>query len=157
MVITECVDATFEANQDRQLARRGAAEGGAVPPEPGYRSATDAYRSAGRRQVIAARSCTGGRIGTGACNHGQATPRLARVGEVSAPRWLDIELILAIHDMQIAAHGGAPGVRDRNLLESGLARPENAAAYGEPDTCSLAAAYAFGLARNRPFVDGNER
>ena len=71
--------------------------------------------------------------------------------------WLDRRALVAAHDEQIAEHGGAPGLRDSGLLESALARPENLAAYGEPDVFELAAAYAFGLARNHAFVDGNKR
>jgi death on curing protein len=71
--------------------------------------------------------------------------------------WLRKDVILAIHDSQIAEHGGISGVRDMGLLESALARPENLAAYGHPDVCALAAAYAFGIARNHPFGDGNKR
>lgn len=71
--------------------------------------------------------------------------------------WLDKRLILAIHDEQIWEHGGAEGVRDDGLLESALARPLNAASYGEPDLAELAALYALGIARNHPFVDGNKR
>jgi death on curing protein len=71
--------------------------------------------------------------------------------------WLDPEVILAVHDEQLAEHGGAAGVRDAGLLESALARPHNLAAYGEPDAAALAAAYGYGLARNHPFVDGNKR
>jgi len=66
-------------------------------------------------------------------------------------------VIEAMHEEQLRRHGGAPGVRDPNALESALARPENKAAYGEPDAFELAAAYAFGLARNHAFVDGNKR
>ena len=62
-----------------------------------------------------------------------------------------------MHGEQVAEHGGLQGVRDQGLLESALARPENQAAYGDPDVCDLAAAYAFGLARNHPFADGNKR
>ena len=58
---------------------------------------------------------------------------------------------------QLAEHGGASGVRDAGLLESALARPRNLALYGDPDAAELAAAYAFGLVRNHPFVDGNKR
>jgi death-on-curing protein len=76
---------------------------------------------------------------------------------VTERRWLDADLVLAIHDMQIAEHGGGAGVREQELLESALARPLNLAAYGEPDLCALAAAYAFGIARNHPFIDGNKR
>ncbi len=71
--------------------------------------------------------------------------------------WLSRQLILAIHDEQLAEHGGSPGVRDEGLLESALARPLNRAGYGEPDVAELAAVYAIGIARNHPFVDGNKR
>jgi death-on-curing protein len=72
-------------------------------------------------------------------------------------RWLGEELVLALHDEQITEHGGPAGLRDRGLLQSALARPRHLAAYGEPDACDLAAAYAYGIARNHPFVDGNKR
>lgn len=71
--------------------------------------------------------------------------------------WLEKELVLAIHDRQLAEHGGSSGVRDDTLLESALARPQQQLAYGEPDLASLAASLAFGRARNHPFVDGNKR
>ena len=71
--------------------------------------------------------------------------------------WVEAGVALAIHDEQLAEHGGAAGVRDRNAFESAMARPQNLAAYGEPDLPALAAAYAFGLARNHAFVDGNKR
>lgn len=71
--------------------------------------------------------------------------------------WVDASVARAIHDEQLAEHGGAPGVRDPGAFESAMARPVNLAAYGEPDVAQLAAAYAFGLARNHPFVDGNKR
>ncbi len=73
------------------------------------------------------------------------------------PCWLDVETALAIHDRQLAEHGGGSGVRDAGLLDSALARPMNAWAYGSDDPAALAAAYAFGVARNHPFVDGNKR
>ncbi len=73
------------------------------------------------------------------------------------PVWLDIPLANAIHDRQLAEHGGGIGVRDAGLLESALARPLNRWHYGEDDPCVLAAAYAHGVARNHPFVDGNKR
>ncbi|HKU99939.1 MAG TPA: type II toxin-antitoxin system death-on-curing family toxin [Vineibacter sp.] len=72
-------------------------------------------------------------------------------------RWLSLRSVLAIHAEQLAEHGGGSGVRDIALLESALARPINLAAYGAPDAATLAAAYAYGLARNHPFVDGNKR
>jgi death on curing protein len=71
--------------------------------------------------------------------------------------WLDPNVIIAIHTEQLAEHGGGTGVRDAGLLDSALARPQNTAAYGDPDVFELAAAYAFGIARNHPFVDGNKR
>lgn len=73
--------------------------------------------------------------------------------------WLDKALVLALHDRQIAEHGGSTGLRDPGLLESALARPQQLYAYGDPppDLADLAASLAFGLARNHPFVDGNKR
>lgn len=71
--------------------------------------------------------------------------------------WLDPSVLRAVHDEQLAEHGGLGGVRDAGLFESALARPRNQAAYGEPDVASLAAAYGYGLARNPPFIDGNKR
>jgi death-on-curing protein len=66
-------------------------------------------------------------------------------------------VVYAIHDRQLAEHGGGDGIRDRALIESALARPQNIMAYEEPDAAALAAAYAFGIARNHGFVDGNKR
>ena len=73
--------------------------------------------------------------------------------------WIGRALALAIHDRQLAEHGGSPGVRDESLLESALARPQQRHAYGDPppDLADLAASLAFGLARNHPFIDGNKR
>ncbi len=73
-------------------------------------------------------------------------------------RWLQLDRALAIHRRQIAEHGGGDGVRDLGLLESALARPQNLHAY-EPDAdiAPLAAAYAFGIVKNHPFIDGNKR
>ncbi len=68
-----------------------------------------------------------------------------------------MEAALAIHEEQLVEHGGAPGVRDLGLLASALARPRNLEAYGSPDLADLAAAYAAGIARNHPFLDGNKR
>lgn len=76
---------------------------------------------------------------------------------MSEPIWLTIELVVAIHDEQLRIFGGPPGLRDRLMLESALDRPRNKWAYGETDLCALAAAYAFGISRNHPFVDGNKR
>jgi death-on-curing protein len=72
-------------------------------------------------------------------------------------RWLREDVILALHDEQLAEHGGLAGIRDIGMLQSALERPVNAAAYGRPDACDLAAAYAYGIARNHPFADGNKR
>jgi death-on-curing protein len=80
---------------------------------------------------------------------------------MSAParqwRWIDARLIHAVHDEQLAEHGGGAGLRDANMLESALARPQQLVHYGNPDVADLAAAYGYGLARNHPFVDGNKR
>lgn len=72
-------------------------------------------------------------------------------------RWIDILEVRAIHDIQIARHGGLDGVRDQGMIESALARPRNLAAYGTPDAADLAAAHAFGIARDHGFLDGNKR
>lgn len=72
-------------------------------------------------------------------------------------RWVEANVTFAIHDRQLAEHGGLDGVRDRGAVESALARPQNPAAYGAPDVADLAAAYAYGLARDRGFADGNKR
>jgi len=79
------------------------------------------------------------------------------VGARIEPVWLESDVAFAIHDRQLAEHGGGTGVRDAGALESALARPVNRWVYGEDDLCALAAAYAFGVARNHPFADGNKR
>ena len=71
--------------------------------------------------------------------------------------WVETRDALAIHGTQLSEHGGADGLRDHELLESALTRPQNLAAHGAPDATALAAAYAFGIAKNHPFVDGNKR
>jgi death-on-curing protein len=73
--------------------------------------------------------------------------------------WIEKPLAIAIHERQLAEHGGGSGVRDESLLDSALARPQQLHAYGDPppDLADLAASLAFGLARNHPFVDGNKR
>jgi death on curing protein len=71
--------------------------------------------------------------------------------------WLAYEAVLIYHDLQISEHGSAEGLRDDGGLRSALARPENLAAYGDPDLFDLAAAYARGIVQNHPFVDGNKR
>ena len=76
---------------------------------------------------------------------------------MAEPVWVELDVVLAIHDEQLAEHGGQPGVRDPGLLESALGRPRNQFAYGEPSITRLAASYAFGISRNHPFLDGNKR
>ena len=76
---------------------------------------------------------------------------------MSAWRWIGAQVVHEVHDRQLAQHGGLPGIRDAGAVESALARPRNLAAYGEPDACDVAAAYAWGLARNHGFSDGNKR
>ena len=72
-------------------------------------------------------------------------------------RWVHADVVAAVHDRQIAEHGGPEGVRDPGAVASALSRPQNLAAYGTPDAADLAAAYAFGLVRNHGFADGNKR
>ncbi|MDE0420040.1 MAG: type II toxin-antitoxin system death-on-curing family toxin [Gammaproteobacteria bacterium] len=72
-------------------------------------------------------------------------------------RGIGFEVVQAIHERQIDEHGGADGIRDLGVIESALARPINLASYADPDAADLAAAYAFGLAKNHGFVDGNKR
>lgn len=76
---------------------------------------------------------------------------------MSEPIWLSAGLVIGFHDEQLREFGGPPGIRDRGMLESALGRPQNKWTYGETDLAALAAAYAFGIARNHPFVDGNKR
>ncbi|MGE5170628.1 MAG: type II toxin-antitoxin system death-on-curing family toxin [Rudaea sp.] len=71
--------------------------------------------------------------------------------------WLASDVVVAVHDAQLAEHGGSAGTRDSGLLGSALARPRNLEAYGTPDVADLAAAYGLVIARNHPFVDGNKR
>jgi death-on-curing protein len=73
------------------------------------------------------------------------------------PKWIQRAVVLALHSEQLAEHGGSDGIRDEDLLDSALAKPRNLLAYTEPDLFDLAASYAFGLARNHPFLDGNKR
>jgi death-on-curing protein len=76
---------------------------------------------------------------------------------VSEWEWVAPDTVFAVHDRQLAEHGGLDGIRDRGAVESALGRPQTLAAYGDPDTADIAAAYAFGLARNHGFSDGNKR
>jgi death on curing protein len=76
---------------------------------------------------------------------------------MSARVWIDRAVLLAVHDEQLLEHGGAPGTRDIGLFESAIARPQQLAHCESPDAADLAAAYAIGIARNHPFVDGNKR
>ena len=76
---------------------------------------------------------------------------------MSEPIWLTRQIIVAIHDEQLAIHGGASGLRDEGMLESALDRPKNKWSYENAGLAELAAAYAFAIARNHPFIDGNKR
>ena len=71
--------------------------------------------------------------------------------------WINRRALLLLHGESLVLHGGAQGIRDEGLLDSALSRPENLSAYGQPDVFDCAAAYAFGLAKNHPFIDGNKR
>jgi death-on-curing protein len=75
----------------------------------------------------------------------------------SEPAWISARAVLAIHELLLAAHGGAPGLPQAHLLESALANPKNHFSYGETDVFGLAAVYAHSLTQNHPFVDGNKR
>lgn len=78
---------------------------------------------------------------------------------MSNPRWewVPFEAVLAIHEAQISEHGGIGDIRDKGVIESALAKPQNHQAYGSPDAAALAASYAFRLTRNHGFLDGNKR
>lgn len=76
---------------------------------------------------------------------------------MTEPVWLSVELVTAIHEEQLRAYGGPVGLRDAGMLDSALARAPNKWAYGERDMAVLAATYAYGIAKNHPFVDGNKR
>jgi death-on-curing protein len=76
---------------------------------------------------------------------------------VTGWRWIGLEVACAVHDRQLAEHGGGDGIRDLGAIESALARPRNLVAHGEPDAADLAASYAFGIAKNHGFIDGNKR
>lgn len=73
------------------------------------------------------------------------------------PQWIDLSVVLAIHEQQIAEHGGSLGIRDLGMIESALGRPQNLLLYNDPDIFDLAAAYGYGLAQNHGFIDGNKR
>lgn len=79
------------------------------------------------------------------------------MSEDAGIEWLTVEMIVAIHDEQLAIHGGPSGIRDSGALESALDRPRNKRAYEQAKLPELAAAYAYGMAKNHPFVDGNKR
>ena len=78
---------------------------------------------------------------------------------IAEPKWITPQIAHAVHSRQIAEHGGQDGLRDEGLLLSALARPQQLLSYGSPppDLCALAAAYAYGIAKNHPFLDGNKR
>jgi death-on-curing protein len=72
-------------------------------------------------------------------------------------KWIRLDVVYALHDVQLAQHGGMAGMRDAGMIESAMARPVNIAAYGDPDAAALAAAYGYSLAKNHGFLDGNKR
>ena len=76
---------------------------------------------------------------------------------MNEPIWLDVEILIDLHAEQLALFGGPDGIRDQGMLESALGRPINKFTYGETDLAALAPAYAFGITRNHPFIDGNKR
>jgi death-on-curing protein len=77
---------------------------------------------------------------------------------MTEPRWVLDDVVVSVHRMLIAEHGGSPGVREKGLLESALARPKQLYFYKDDATIfELAASYGYGLAKNHPFIDGNKR
>jgi death-on-curing protein len=76
---------------------------------------------------------------------------------MNEPEWVDPSVVESFHYEQIREHGGLHGIRDQGMLESALGRPQQLYAYGSPDLCAMGAAYAFGLAKNHPYLDGNKR
>jgi death-on-curing protein len=77
---------------------------------------------------------------------------------VNEPRWIDLQVVVTVHDLQVAEHGGLPGIRDRALLESALSRPKHLQTYKSDITLwQMASAYAHGISSNHPFMDGNKR
>ena len=76
---------------------------------------------------------------------------------MTEPEWVDPSVVESFHYEQIREHGGLHGIRDQGMLESALGRPQQLYTYGTPDLCAMAAAYAFGLAKNHPYLDGNKR
>jgi death-on-curing protein len=76
---------------------------------------------------------------------------------VTEPNWVRRETVLVLHEQSLVQFGGTAGIRDEGLFDSALGRPQNLFAYGKPTISELAASYAFGLARNHPFLDGNKR
>lgn len=76
---------------------------------------------------------------------------------IDEPDWFEEDVVIAIHDRQLAEHGGPSGIRDHGMLQAALARPQQLWSHSNPDLFDLAAAYAFGLSKNHPFIDGNKR
>lgn len=76
---------------------------------------------------------------------------------MTEPEWVLRETVLTLHEQSLAQFGGSAGIRDEGLLDSALGRPQNLFAHGKPTLFDLAASYAFGLAKNHPFIDGNKR
>jgi len=76
---------------------------------------------------------------------------------MNEPEWVDARVVESFHYEQIREHGGLHGIRDQGMLDSALNRPQQSFAYSSPDLCAMAAAYAFGLAKNHPYLDGNKR
>jgi death-on-curing protein len=79
------------------------------------------------------------------------------MSQENKPVWVEKAIAIAIHQRQLAEHGGSDGIRDNGLLESALFRPLNQFAYSKPSIFDLAAAYGYGITKNHPFIDGNKR
>src|SRR5205823_13056916 len=137
-----------ESHQNRQFRRGGAAQGASLAPagRTGRHDLCD--RGAGRRSAHCCQSRIRRKDEARREDHARGPRYSARPRQVTSapaePRWLDSALALAVHDRQLAEHGGGGGIRDEGMLESALSRPLNLWGYGKPDLAALAAAYAFG-------------
>jgi death on curing protein len=97
-------------------------------------------------------------VSTAATEAGQNAPGFSDQAQASfGPSWLTVEEVVALHERQLRRFGGPSGIRDPGALESAIGRPRNKWEYEGAEMAELAAAYAYGLARNHPFVDGNKR
>src|SRR5262249_15393939 len=144
--------------EDRELSRADPAEGIARAPEAqGGRQASCRRADRARLQAEPLRPQACQSDGDRSALVSELCRPVQGTGAVSESIWFDPTIVFEVHAEQLALFGGADGVRELGLLESALGRPLNKFAYGETSLAALAAAYAFGIARNQPFNDGNKR